>query len=74
MKTRLKNRTRKQHIVTYLIDELGYFLLSFTSLVFSAVSYSFKWQFITLAVILGIKWISTDRNQIIQIFTENERI
>jgi len=56
------------------VPDLAYFLLSFASLVFSVVFYDFKWQFITLAVILGIKWISAGRNQVIQIFTENERI
>ena len=74
MKTRLRNRTPQKRLIANLINDLAYFLLSFASLVLSALFYDFKWQFITLAVILGIKWILADRNQVIQIFTENERI
>ena len=71
MRIKLENRIRasRRRLIYRLFSDLGYILLSFMALFLSAAFHDFMWQFMTLALILGLKWIFGNRTQVIQIFS-----
>ena len=71
MRIKLENRIRasRRRLIYRIFSELGYVFLSFTALFLSAVFNGFMWQFMTLALMLGLKWIFGNRTQVIQIFS-----
>jgi len=71
VRTRLGNRIRapKGGLIYRIFSDLGYVFLSFMALFLSAVFHDFMWQFMTLALILGLKWAFGNRAQVIQIFS-----
>ena len=71
MRTRLGNSIRapKGKLMYHIFSDLSYVFLSFMALFLSAVFHDFMWQFMTLAFILGLKWVFGNRTQVIQIFS-----
>ena len=68
LKNRIKDRTLKRSAAVRLLDEAGYVILSFAALWASARFSCFTGQFLVLSGILGLKWVSGNRMQVIQIF------
>ena len=68
LKNRIKDRTLKRSAAVLLLDEVGYMILSFVALWASARFSCFTGQFLVLSGILGLKWVSGNRTQVIQIF------
>ena len=68
LRNRIKGGALKRSLAVRLLDEAGYMLLSFVALWASARFSDFTGQFLTLAVILGLKWVFGHRTQVIQIF------
>jgi hypothetical protein len=60
-------------MVSIVIDEAGYLILAIIALVASAVTTEWTEQFLTVAIILGWKWICGRQTQVIQIFTQEKK-
>ena len=45
-----------------LLKELGYFWLSMISILLSIIFPVAEWQFLTLAILTGAKWIADSKN------------
>ena len=77
LNTRLTRRIRRSEsrgkIIGMLIDKAGYPALTFVALWASARFSDYGEQFLTLAIILGWKWICSNQTQVIQIFTQEAK-
>jgi hypothetical protein len=77
MRTKLNSRINKlwlrKGVITGLLAYSKYAVLSFTALWLSFRFREASLQFLTLSVILGLKWVFESQKQIIQIFMQDER-
>ena len=77
LNTRLTNRIKcfesRGKIIGMLIDKTGYLILTFIALWASVRFSEYGEQFLTLAILLGWKWICGNQTQVIQIFTQEEK-
>jgi hypothetical protein len=68
-----KSRASKKSMAAVVVDEAGYPILVIIALWASAVTTQWTEQFLTVAIILGWKWICGNQTQVIQIFTNEEK-
>ena len=70
---RIKNQISRRKILLALLDKSGYLILTFMALWISAMLSDYSEQFLTLAGILGMKWVWGSQSQVLHIFTHNEK-
>ena len=70
LKNRVKESTVRKEAITGVLDQSKYMILAFIALWASARFADYSMQFLTLAVILGLKWVFDSQKQVIQIFTQ----
>jgi len=70
LKNRIGYRKLQANAMAGLFDYAKYLILAFVALWASARFAEFSMQFLTLAVILGLKWVFESQKQVIQIFTQ----
>ena len=74
MQSKLKNRINesriRKEVIVGVFNHSKYMILAFIALWVSAVCSDFSMQFLTLAVILGLKWVFGSQKQVIQIYTQ----
>jgi len=74
MQSKLKNRINesrvRKEIIAGVLNHSKYMILAFVALWASAIYSDFSMQFLTLAVILGLKWVFESQKQVIQIYTQ----
>jgi hypothetical protein len=66
---RLGKHARQKNLITQIVGEAGYLILAIIALLASAVTTQWTEQFITVAFLLGWKWICGRQTQVIQIYT-----
>ena len=70
---RIKNQISKRRILLALLDKSGYLILTFMALLISTMLSDYTEQFLTLAGILGMKWVWGSQAQVLHIFTHDEK-
>jgi hypothetical protein len=60
----------RKEIIAGVLNHSKYMILAFVALWASAIYSDFSMQFLTLAVILGLKWVFESQKQVIQIYTQ----
>ena len=70
---RIKGHLSKRKILLALLDKSGYLILTFMALLISAMLSDYTEQFLTLAGILGMKWVWGSQPQVMHIFTHDEK-